>query len=470
MRCLRQFLSVSPSARRREAALDFARINGHIICLTKNVARRQPGRARPHMISNHYDWVLGEPPPKIKRHSEVKHSLLRSYLVDYFLTLVSTPAQDRIKLTIVDGFCGGGRYINSMGHRVPGSPIVILNAMREAQARVMEFQQRRKDILFDVELICIDESADAIAYLRRELEAEGYGEALRDGSIKTLHGTFAKLAPSAVERAGERSPKRGRAIFVLDQYGYKSVPQQALASIFQRLPRAEVILTFNVDSLINYLSPKTLAAFERRTGFAGAITAADLDRSVRGPGWRLHIQSSLYSTITNSSGADFFTPFFIRPERGHGDFWLLHLSRHWKARDVMATAHWGHQNHFGHYGRPGLDMLRTGYAAAIDEEDSPQAAFEFDDAARAASHEAMLEQIPRALADQRDGVPFEQFFLSHINSTPATLEMVEKSILQLVQVNELEVVGDDGELRNVRKSLKPEHIIRLPSQRTFIFS
>jgi three-Cys-motif partner protein len=421
------------------------------------------------MISNHYDWVPGGPPPLIKRHSEVKHSLLRSYLVDYFLTLVSSPAQDRIKLTIVDGFCGGGCYVNGAGQRVPGSPLVILNAMREAQARVMDLQQRRKEIHFDVELVCIDESADAMAYLRGELEAQGYSYALHAGSVQLHCGTFAKLAPQIVRRASERSPRSGRAIFVLDQYGYKAVPQSALALIFSTLPSAEVILTFNVDALINYLSPGTLNAFERRTGFTGAVTAADLDRGTRGPGWRHHIQSSLYSTITGSSGADFFTPFFIRPERGHGDFWLLHLSKHWKARDVMAQAHWQHHNHFGHYGPPGLDMLRTGYAAVINRESSPQAMFQFDDVARAASSDAMLEQIPRNLASQPNGMPFGEFFLSHINSTPATMKMVEASVLELVRAKEIQVVDGAGDIRSVRTSLKPDHIIRLPSQKSFTF-
>ena len=56
---------------------------------------------------SHYIWNWGSPPPLLKRHSEVKHALLHNYLVDYVLTLVSLPQQDRIQLTIVDGFCGG---------------------------------------------------------------------------------------------------------------------------------------------------------------------------------------------------------------------------------------------------------------------------------------------------------------------------------------------------------------------------
>lgn len=217
------------------------------------------------MISNHYDWEPGSPPPLIRRHSEVKHAILRSYLVDYFLTLVSSPAQDRIKLTIVDGFCGGGGYLNSSGKSVPGSPIVILEAMREAKTKIMELQQRRKGIDFDIELICIDESPGAISYLRHELEEKGYGNELRADRIRTVVGTFKDLAPRVIARAKDRSRRSGRAIFVLDQYGYKAVPRDILASIFATLDRAEVILTFNVDALINYLSTRTLAAFERAT-------------------------------------------------------------------------------------------------------------------------------------------------------------------------------------------------------------
>nr|WP_230948693.1 three-Cys-motif partner protein TcmP [Burkholderia multivorans] len=104
---------------------------------------------------------IRQSPPTIRRHSEVKHAILRSYLVDYFLTLVSSPAQDRIRLTIVDGFCGGGCYLKGLGNKGPRSPIVILEAMREAQAKLMDLQQRRRNIDFDVELICIDESVAA---------------------------------------------------------------------------------------------------------------------------------------------------------------------------------------------------------------------------------------------------------------------------------------------------------------------
>jgi len=410
------------------------------------------------MAQKHYVWSWGGPLPTLERHSEVKHSLLRNYLVDYFLTLVARPEQDQIKLTIVDGFCGGGLYLSADGEVMPGSPLVILEAVKEAKARVMHEFQRHKDIKFDVLLICVDVNKSAVDHLRHVLEDRGYGALLRDKQVQLVNGKFADHASRLVAVAKNRTPRVGRALFILDQYGYGKVPEPALQEIFAKLERPEVILTFNVDSLINFLSRDNLAAFESRTGLAGAITAEQIDDAMRGPNWRRSIQSKLYQRITSQSGARFFTPFFVRPHKGHGDFWLLHLSQHWKARDVMARTHWAHHNHFVHYLAPGLNMFSTGYAAKIDDEGQPQSAFEFDDLANRSSMRALHEQIPRLLSARREGVPFREFFVSHVNATPATETMIERAILDLVREKQIQVVGDDGSVRNVRTALKDNHV------------
>lgn len=210
----------------------------------------------------HYDWIWGDPPPLLKRHSEVKHALLRNYLIDYFLTLVSMPQQDKIQLTIVDGFCGGGLYQNESGQEVPGSPLVILEAIREAEVLVNVRQERRKPIKIDVELICIDDCSYALDYLGHVLDERGYGGGVATGIIKLVKGKFADHCGTAIQRAHSRSPRSGRGLFVLDQYGYSAVPMSCLRDIFAKLKHAEVILTFYIDSLISYLNEKNLADFE----------------------------------------------------------------------------------------------------------------------------------------------------------------------------------------------------------------
>ncbi|MRS99207.1 three-Cys-motif partner protein TcmP [Ralstonia pickettii] len=418
----------------------------------------------------HYTWVWGSPPPLLKRHSEVKHALLRNYLIDYFLTLVSLPQQDRIQLTIVDGFCGGGLYLNEDGHEVPGSPLVILQAIREAEILVNVRQERRKPILIDVELICVDASEQSLGYLERLLRERGYGAALASGSVRIVKGEFADHCGAAIQRCHDRSPRSGRALFVLDQYGYSDVPMHCLRDIFAKLKRAEVILTFYIDALIKYLNERNLAAFEKATGISASVRASEIDEIKQSPRWRVHLQSSLYRDLTDQCSAQFYTPFFVRPERGHGDFWLLHLSQHWKARDVMASTHWQHHNHFAHYGDAGFHMFSTGYISKIDDEHKLQAGFDFSEVAAAVSKETMLEQVPEMLFNGAEGMTFEQFFLKLINTTPATREMVEAALLELHQGGEIVVVDESGDRSRARVSLKSNHVLRLPSQRSFLFS
>jgi hypothetical protein len=56
-----------------------------------------------------------------------------------------------------------------------------------------------------------------------------------------------------------------------------------------------------------------------------------------------------------------------------------------------------------------------------------------------------------------------------VNTTPATEAMVEQTILQLVRDRLVQVVGADGVPRNVRTALKPDHVLKLPSQTVFSF-
>lgn len=416
-----------------------------------------------------YKWIWGNPPPLLKRHSEVKHALLRDYLVNYFLTLVSLPQQDKIKLTIVDGFCGGGIYLNEDGEEVLGSPLIILDAIREAEVLVNVRQERRKPILIDVELVCIDTSKQSLKYLRHLLEERGYGTAIANNKVRLVQGEFAAQCDAAIQLCVDRSPRSGRALFLLDQYGYSDVPMHCLRDIFAKLKFAEVILTFYIDTLINYLSESNLAAFEKVTGVSTSVQASEIDEIKQSPRWRVHLQSSLYKNLTDQCSAQFYTPFFIRPERGHGDFWLLHLSQHWKARDVMATTHWEHHNHFSHYGGAGFHMFSTGYIAKIDDEHKLQAGFDFSEVAATVSKDAMMKQIPEMLFDGDEGMTFDQFFLRLINTTPATRTMVEASLLELNRSGEIVVVDDTGDRSRARINLKGDHILRLPSQRTFSF-
>ncbi len=112
-------------------------------------------------------------------------------------------------------------------------------------------------------------------------------------------------------RALEKSPRSGRSIFLLDQYGYSDVPASRIRSIFQRLGSAEVILTFAVDAFINYASdsPKTRRLLEK-TDLPDLLKGRSIDSiKSKEKDFRLFIQSAFYEALVEQCGAKFFTDF-----------------------------------------------------------------------------------------------------------------------------------------------------------------
>ena len=63
------------------------------------------------MARKPYQWPADGKPAVIQQHSVAKHDVLRAYLIDYIQTLVVSPQQDQLRLTVVDGFAGGGIYV-----------------------------------------------------------------------------------------------------------------------------------------------------------------------------------------------------------------------------------------------------------------------------------------------------------------------------------------------------------------------
>lgn len=135
----------------------------------------------------------------------------------------------------------------------------------------------------------------------------------------------------------------------------------------------------------------------------------------------------------------------------------------------MACTHWLHHNHFSHYGRAGFNMFSTGYISKIDDEHRLQSGFDFSEVAATVSKETMLEQIPAMLFGGAEGLTFEQFFMRLIYTTPATRDMVEATLLELHRSGEIVVVDESGDPSKARVNLKNNHVLRLPSQRSFTF-
>lgn len=387
-----------------------------------------------------YIWDLGaNQSPILEPHSQVKHEILADYLKRYICTLYGTSAlrgnERNPKLTIVDGFAGGGVYQGDKW----GSPFVLLHAVREAEFEIN--QNGRNSVEIDANFFFVEKYRSSLEYLRYSLERNGYTSDL-EKTIFLRHGDFNVYAASIIEHIQKRSPiNGGRAIIFLDQEGYTGVKPEVLRSIIQRLPKAEIIINIAITWLIDFIS--------ENDKFISSINGMGLNQYLnirelieikeqKSENWRLIVESKLSTALKQATGARFFTPFFIEPQEHHRGYWLLHLAPHPRARDVMLGIHWNRGNDFRHYGGLGMDCLSY-------KPETSYSLFSFDKDFRQQNVATLANDIPRMVADQYpEGVTVEQIIQLKCNDTVANSNIFKESILLCWEQNGLDVKGKKG--------------------------
>jgi three-Cys-motif partner protein len=416
------------------------------------------------MSDEHHEWLIGSIPPLIRPHSLAKHRVLDQYLRRYVEVLTSNPKVPDFRLTLVDGFSGGGLYLDSVtGEERPGSPLLMLRAMQQAAAAAQE--RRSKEFHLDVEYFFIEKSQPAFDHLKLMLEKSEF-RSLIGNRITQIRGAFVDHVDAIIRRVKER--KRGeRAIFVLDQCGYTDVPLSAIRSILHSLDNAEVILTFAVDSLIDYMAANDLTQkILEKIGISLRSEQILTMKALRDSRWI--IQTRLIEEIKRGASPQHFTPFFIRSKDAHRDYWLLHLSGHSRARDVMVGLHWKENTSFIHYGRSGMSML--GYDPDEDPRITRQKClpeFCFDQSARASTEAALFDELPAKISALKDGTSFQRFFADVTNETPATSDIMGDVLIDLARQGVIEIRDADGRARRGRVVRKTDVI--LPSRQGRLF-
>lgn len=409
-----------------------------------------------------YRWSDRRKAPPIDRHSIAKHQMLSAYLRLYVQTLAKDVKRERLRLTLIDGFAGGGIYTGMDGDEWKGSPLRMLDAAAEAEKE--EQSRRHKNFSLDTRFWFVEDDHDTFHFLKATLQSHGY-DTSGESKISLRHSRFQDSIEEIICDIEGRGTAR-RAIFVLDQYGYRDVPTSAIRAILGRLPNAEIILTFATDWLVDYLNDAP--EFDEILKVIGLSSTARalLDSQHEDPAnWRKAIQFSLYSDLAKRCGAEFYTPFFIHSENAHRTYWLMHLSNHIRAKDVMTSLHWELKNHFAHYGRSGLCML--GFDPRLIQ--APRSFF-FDDRARVETREALCEDLPRRLRANRSAMPFRAFFASITNETPATSLLVKEVLLELERNGEVGICHPDGSPSSPRTLIQDDALIVVPAQKLLTFA
>lgn len=153
-------------------------------------------------------------------------------------------------------------------------------------------------------------------------------------------------------------------------------------------------------------------------------------------------------------------------------YWLVHLSKNYKARDVMMELHWEMANHFSHYLEP--DLFTLGYRAGSDRAATLQNDMElgethrFDAIASEKCKKGLSEKLVPLIFDRREPIEFRQLTDSIGSFTPATAGMIKESLDEAIRCGEVLVMSQDGKTRTKGTSVKPSDLLQA-KQRPLIF-
>jgi three-Cys-motif partner protein len=405
------------------------------------------------MSKREYEWDSIDNPPIIKAHSLNKHSVITSYLSRYIEKLYSN-SRGYIRLSIVDGFAGGGIYLNEVDLSPEyGSPVKIMKTVSKAEAELpVKFG---KKVSIKTRYYFVEKDKKAVSVLQKVLNREKLTP-FKDEYSQIIEGDILDHWYSLIDKIKSEG-KTHRALFILDQYGYKDVPLFYIQELFKLMPKAEVILTFAVDWLIDYLSDKPIYIdrCQRRLQSLGVdLDVKDIVHTKKskqeGEG-RLIIQDLLSEELSKNCGAKYFTRYFIRStgkgnKDSHRDIWLVHMSQHDIARDEMAKVHWNEANHIStHSGFQGLDdsgLIRLGYSTRLDEKVLGQINlnYNFDKEKNYNdSKHILLNQIPDIIwrMSSKGSFQFSELMAEIANHTPASSDLMKDVIHYLLESKDI---------------------------------
>lgn len=409
-------------------------------------------------------WTSGKF-PELEDHSEKKLELLRDYLVLYLeIVMKGTAGKDEQYVTLVDGFAGGGIY---NGSKV-GSPITILKAVEEAEARINLGREKATRII----PVCyfIEKDVNAFACLEAALKAYGYGD--RIGKTIHLHRErFETVAPTIIADINTRHKRRGnRTLFFLDQCGWSEISATTIRDISTQLhQRPEFIVNFAISWLTDFISDKTQESKIKSLQDLGLEGFVDLPAMMKlrfelGGCWEHAVEAHIGEGFHMATGISYFSPFYIEPEGNHRGYWLLHLAGSARARSAMTEIHWRKANRSKHYGHLGYDMLS--YKPNLDQTQFIKG-MSFDDESRKRCEATLAEDFARLINDNHNGgITFKDFLDRITNKIMATAPMVEDVVRQLCQTKEFEMRCPSGKAKRSMR-LSDDDII-MPRQQFFL--
>ena len=404
---------------------------------------------------NKYNWEHGA---LLEDHSKQKLKILRNYFYQYLDTRCKFPQQEVFRLSIVDGFAGGGKY--KCGS--PGSPIIFIEELLKFSNQINIFRKTNKFKPLHIECLLLLNDLDPAAINLLKENIYPYIQEIKANRYLIIHfqyteGKFKSNYPTIREKI-EKSNCRNNVLFNLDQFGQTDADINTIRTILRSFPRTEIFYTFAIQAFLTYANEKSIIPYKQILNENNISTNDALD-----PGYLITRQEELgvYERMVFdafSSCSTFVSPFSINNPTGW-KYWLLHFSNVYRAREVYNNILHQVSSSQAHFGRSGLNML------SYNSTEQDSFLYKFDMAASEQTKQQLLIDIPQFVSNYGDTIPMLDFFNDIYNQTPASSNIIKQS---LIDIPDIKIIKEDGGVRRSAKSIntKSDTII-LKDQKSF---
>jgi len=408
------------------------------------------------MDNKKFSWSPdGSELPEIEPHTKAKHGILEKYLERYLVTLCGNNRGKRKTITIIDGFCGGGMYLDPDDNNAlwAGSPIRIIKTVDKA-LDIVRREKAKPDYQLDTKFIFIDNNKGHINCLKSQLEQSGLGHYLKDSEkCKIIFGEFEDYVDECINEVRQR---KGSSFFFLDPKGWSDVSMDSIRRIIS-LQKSEIVYTYMVEKVIRFLNKKDeVKAYKNVLEVEGYYALLNFYLS-GSPAKHRYIKDETLRLFRERGKAPFVYSFALFANKTQPKYYLIHLASNPPAQREIKYALWEHNTidlvYQFEYGIYGLGFRTPDYY----EQNPSVINITKENEAKCINN--LNDDLMPIIYNHPDGISLDEIHTSTMQKNPATLDHYIQCINEQVDEQELEVFRD-GKITTAKKLKPGDFIIR----------
>ena len=412
---------------------------------------------------NRYSWKHGN--ASLKDHSKIKFRVLEDYLYKYILVRCKDSRRDKLRIAILDGFCGGGIYNNKQDESeiIYGSPVIFVDTVIRAanEINIKRKITNMRSLFVECLIVLNDTDEHALRSVKEQIEKHTDTSLVDNSFVEfevIIHkGEFEKCSSYLVKEILKR--KYPNVICNLDQYGSSDVLFPTIQFLLGIANSVEIFLTFSISAFVNHLrkdDPEDLKRKLEKLGAPVDDSYFDVDQSDREE-WLMFAEGLVFDFFNKRS--HFVSPFAIHNLRGW-KYWLLHFTKNHVGRQVYNDVLHDNADHQAHFGRSGLRMLSNKLIDGVGQ------LHLFGSYTREASFEELIYDIPQHVEENGGEMTVLNFYRSAYNETIAHSEDIDRA---MIESPEIDIMTPKGNLRRSVKQISSNDTVKIRRQKSFYF-